>query len=143
MYTAIQVVFDAQDPGRLAEFWRLALGYAYEPPPPGFATWEEFGHSIGLPEDQFGDQASLIDPEGAGPRIYFQRVSEAKSVKNRVHLDVRVAGRDVRGEERQRLVAARVRELIAAGATEAWRNDDLRGRSVVMRDPEGNEFCIA
>lgn len=143
MYWKIQVVIDALDPGALAEFWRNALGYAYEPPPPGFSSWEEFGTSIGMPREQFGDQAALIDPSGEGPRIYFQRVSERKSVKNRVHLDVRVAGREVRREERQRLVDARVGELIQAGATEAWRNDDLRGRSVVLRDPEGNEFCIA
>jgi glyoxalase superfamily protein len=143
VYWKIQVVIDALDPGALAEFWRKALGYAYEPPPPGFATWEEFGHSIGMPEEQFGDQASLIDPEGAGPRIFFQRVPEGKSVKNRLHLDVRVAGRELRGEDRQKLVDARVAELIRAGATEAWRNDRIGGRSVVMRDPEGNEFCVS
>ena len=143
MYTKIQVVIDALEPVRLAQFWATALGYTEEPPPPGFSTWEEFGRAIGMPEDQFGEQASLIDPDGAGPRIYFQRVPEGKTVKNRVHLDVRVAGRELRGEERQRLVDARVAELIAAGATEVWRNDDLRGRSVVMRDPEGNEFCVA
>jgi hypothetical protein len=143
MYTHIQVVFDAADPARLARFWAFALGYVEEPPPPGFATWEDFGRSIGMPEEQFGDQAAIIDPAGAGPRIYIQRVPEPKAAKNRVHLDVRVADREIRGDERARLVEQRVRELERAGATVAWRNSDIRGSSVVMRDPEGNEFCVA
>lgn len=143
MYTKIQVVFDAADPGKLAEFWALALGYTEEPPPPGFETWEAFGHSIGLDESRFGDQAALIDPAGEGPRLYFQRVPEPKTAKNRVHLDVRVAGREVRGADRQRLVDEHVSRLLAAGATLAWRTDDVRGRVVVLRDPEGNELCVA
>ncbi len=143
MYTKIQVVFDAAEPAKLAEFWALALGYVTEPPPPGFASWDEFGRSIGMPEERFGDQASLVDPEGAGPRMYFQRVPEGKTAKNRVHLDVRVAGPDVQGEERTRLIEEQVARLIEAGASVAWREKDVRGRSVVMRDPEGNEFCVA
>jgi hypothetical protein len=143
MYTHIQVVFDAAEPRKLAEFWAIALDYVPEPPPPGFATWEDFGRSIGMPEEQFGDQAALVDPEAAGPRVYIQRVPEPKTAKNRVHLDVRVAGREVRGEERARLIEERVAQLIEAGASIAWRNSDVRGHSVVMRDPEGNEFCVA
>lgn len=142
MYTKIQVTFDAADPARLAAFWKLALSYDHEPPPPGYATWEDLARDRGIPEEEFGDQASLIDPGGEGPRLYFQRVPEAKTAKNRVHLDVRVAGREVRGEERQRLVEEHVTRLMAAGATEAWRTSDARGRAVVMRDPEGNEFCV-
>jgi hypothetical protein len=96
-----------------------------------------------MPEEQFGDQAALIDPDGAGPRIYFQRVPEPKTAKNRVHLDVRVAGPDVQGEQRELRIEQQVTRLIDAGASIAWRNDDVRGKSVVMRDPEGNEFCVA
>jgi Glyoxalase-like domain len=143
VYTKIQVVLDANDPRRVAEFWAFALGYVPEPPPPGFATWEDFGRSIGLAEAQFGDQAAIVDPEGAGPRMYIQRVPEGKTAKNRVHLDVRVAGPELRGEERTRLVEERVAQLIQAGATLAWRHSDPRGSSVVLRDPEGNEFCVA
>src|SRR5215469_900792 len=143
VYTKIQVVFDAADPAKLASFWKLALGYDYEPPPEGFATWEDFGHAIGLPEEEFGDRASLIDPGGEGPRIYFQRVPEGKTAKNRVHLDVRVAGREVRGDERGKLVEEQVARLATAGATEAWRVSGPGGSCVVMRDPEGNEFCVA
>ena len=76
MYSKIQIVFDAAEPERLAEFWELALGYVVEPPPEGFVSWEAFGRSIGMPESDFGAQASRIDPEGAGPRLYFQRVPE-------------------------------------------------------------------
>ena len=43
MYTKIQVVFDAVDPGKLAEFWALALDYVFEPPPEGHENWEDFG----------------------------------------------------------------------------------------------------
>jgi len=143
VYTKIQVVFDAADPDKLAEFWALALGYIPEPPPEGFATWEDFARSIGMPEERFGDQAAVVDPDGAGPRVYFQRVPEGKTAKNRVHLDVRVAGPDVRGEERARRIEEHVTRLTEAGASVAWREKDIRGSSVVMRDPEGNEFCVA
>ena len=142
MYTKIQIVFDAADPEKLAEFWELALGYVSEPPPEGFASWEDFGRSIGLPESESGAQASRIDPAGAGPRLYFQRVPESKIAKNRVHLDVRVAGRGVRGEARKRLVSEHVERLVRAGASVAWETSDGRGDAIVMRDPEGNEFCV-
>jgi hypothetical protein len=113
-----------------------------EPPPEGFGTWEDFASSIGIPEEDFGEVASRIDPAGEGPRLYFQRVPEGKTTKNRVHLDVRVAGREVRGEERKRLVSEHVERLVRAGATIAWRTDNVRGSSITLRDPEGNEFCV-
>ena len=77
-----------------------------------------------------------------GPRLYFQKVPEGKTAKNRIHLDVRVAGREVRGEERKRLVSEHVERLVQAGASLAWRTDDVRGSSVTLYDPEGNEFCV-
>ncbi len=67
---------------------------------------------------------------------------ERKSAKNRVHLDVRVAGREVRGEERKRLMSEKVEQLVQAGASIAWEDDDIRGSAIVLRDPEGNEFCV-
>lgn len=66
-----------------------------------------------------------------------------KIAKNRVHLDVRVAGRKVRGEERKRLVSEKVERLVQVGASIAWANDTARGNSIAMRDPEGNEFCVS
>jgi hypothetical protein len=142
MYTNIQVVFDAAEPEKLARFWEVALGYITQPLPEGFASLEDFFRSLGIPEEEFGDQWALVDPAGEGPRLYFQRVPEPKTAKNRVHLDVRVAGLDVRGEERHRRVEEHVARLEKLGGTVAWRNDDARGNSVVMRDPEGNEFCL-
>lgn len=142
MYTKIQIVFDAAEPEKLAEFWELALGYAVEPPPEGFVNWEDFARSVGIPEEEFGEVASRVDPAGEGPRLYFQRVPEGKAAKNRVHLDIRVAGREVRGEERKRLVSEHVERLVQAGASLAWRTDDVRGSSITLRDPEGNEFCV-
>ncbi len=127
----------------LAEFWALALDYVLEPPPHGFETWEDFGRSIGMAEEKFGDQAAVIDPADEGPRLYFQRVPERKTVKNRVHLDVRVAGREVEAEERKQLMSEKAEQLVQAGASVVWVNEDVRGHSIVLRDPEGNEFCVA
>jgi Glyoxalase-like domain len=142
MYMKIQVVFDAADPGKLAEFWAVALDYVLEPPPEGHENWEDFARSIGLPEEESGNLASVIDPAGEGPRLYFQPVPEDKTAKNRVHLDVRVAGREVSGEERKQLVSEKVEQLVEAGATVAWTNEGDWDNSVVLRDPEGNEFCV-
>ena len=142
MYTKIQIVFDAAEPEKLAEFWLLALDYVVEPPPEGFVSWEAFARSRGIPEEEFGEVAALIDPADEGPRLYFQRGPEGKTAKNRVHLDVRVAGREVRGEARKRLVSEHVERLVQAGASLAWRTDDVRGSSVTLYDPEGNEFCV-
>ena len=142
MYPKIQVVFDAADPEKLAEFWGQALGYVVEPPPEGFESWEEFARSAGIPEEKFGEVSSRIDPAGEGPRLYFQRVPEGKTAKNRVHLDVQVAGREVQGEERKQLVSEHVERLVRAGAALAWRTDDVHGSSVTLYDPEGNEFCV-
>jgi hypothetical protein len=71
------------------------------------------------------------------------QIPEGKTAKNRVHLDVRVAGREVVGEERKRLVSEKVERLVQAGASIAWTNDTVRGNSIAMRDPEGNEFCVS
>lgn len=72
MAFGVQVTFDAHDPGKLAEFWALALGYILEPPPKGFDSWPDFARSIDLPEDQWNDYSAVVDPDGKGPRLYFQ-----------------------------------------------------------------------
>ena len=74
----VQVTFDARDPRRLAAFWAEALGYIERPPPPGFATWEDFGRHVGLPEERWSDYVGLDDPDGVGP-LFFQRVPEGKT----------------------------------------------------------------
>ena len=134
MYFKIQVVIDAAEPAKLAEFWALALDYVLEPPPHGFETWEDFGRSIGMPEEKFGDQAAVIDPADEGPRLYFQRVPERKTVKNRVHWDVRLAGAD---KDSVRAT------LVARGATFLWTANQGPHSWHTMADPEGNEFCIS
>ena len=118
---------DAADPHQIAAFWAQALGYVSEP---GY-------------DDP--DGASIIDPDGKGPAIGFLRVPEAKTSKNRMHIDIRVAGEppwDM--TERERLIRTKAAELDVAGATlvrEESYGDDLG--HIVMLDPEGNEFCVA
>jgi len=137
-----QVTFDAVSPEELARFWALALGYVDDSYPPEFASLEDFLRSIGIPESQFGDQWALVDPGGTGPRLYFQRVPEGKTAKNRVHLDIRVADRSVSGAPRAEMADAMVARLVAAGATFVRLHDDDLERWTVMQDPEGNEFCV-
>jgi len=139
MANRIQVTFDAHEPRMLADFWALALGYVAQPPPEGFDSWEDLGRAIGLAEEEFGDYAALIDPDGAGPRIYFQRVPEGKTAKNRVHLDVSPPGAEPGDWD---AVIAHVRRLTAAGATVLAERHEKVGSCVVMQDPEGNEFCV-
>jgi hypothetical protein len=142
MSRTFQVTFDAADPNGLAGFWNEVLGYRFDAPPPGFATWEEALDHFGVPAEDRNNASASVDPDAQGPRLFFQKVPEGKTAKNRVHLDVRVAGREVGGEERKQLVSEKVEQLVQAGATLAWKSDDVRGSSVVLRDPEGNEFCV-
>src|SRR5689334_16512120 len=118
---------DATDPHRLAAFWALALGYVDEP-----------GYDV-------EDGASLVDPDGVLPAIGFLRVPEGKTAKNRMHIDIRVAGEhQVDQVLREKLIRAKAAELVAAGATVIREDaDDGRLDHIVMQDPEGNEFCVA
>ena len=139
----LQVTFDAADPRRLAAFWQAALGYVPQPPPEGHATWEDWSRTVGIPEERWNEMTALVDPGGTRPRLFFQRVPEPKTAKNRVHLDISVSGGPgVPRQERPALVDAEVERLIAAGATRVKVNDEPDQYWVVMRDPEGNEFCL-
>ncbi len=118
---------DAADPSRLASFWALALGYI---PEPGYDD---------------ADGASIIDPDSKGPAIGWLRVKEGKTAKNRVHIDIRVAGEppwDMAA--RAVLIRTKSEELVAAGAV-VVREENYDGGlgHIVMLDPEGNEFCVA
>ncbi len=53
MQHPIQIVFDANDPARLADFWDVALGYVRQPPPNGYDSWEAFAVDRGIPRDQW------------------------------------------------------------------------------------------
>lgn len=136
------VTVDATDPNRLAEFWGFALGYILQPPPEGFETWESFADAMHLTAEDRERYAAVIDPQGIGPRILFQRVPEDKAVKNRWHLDIDVVDRSLPKDQHDRNREAKIKALIRRGATETQRFDEPVGRWVVMTDPEGNEFCV-
>ncbi len=118
---------DANDPHRLADFWPEALGYV-----------AERGY-----DDP--DGASIIDPEGKGPAIGWLRVPEEKVGEEpapRRHPRAGEGPCDM--TDRERLIRAKVPELVARGATVVREEhyEDALGH-VVMLDPEGNEFCVA
>jgi hypothetical protein len=102
--------FDAEDALVLATFWAAALGSDVD-------------------EDSTADKAFVEAAGWGGPNIWFNKVPEAKTAKNRVHLDLRAPGQ----------VADEVARLERLGATVAGRHGS---HLVVMRDPEGNEFCV-
>jgi len=143
MATSVQVVIDCAEPARLANFWASALGYKLQDPPDGYSTWEEFLRAMRIPEEDWNSASAVVDPEGKGPRVYFQRVPEGKVVKNRVHLDLNVGGgRETPIEKRKARVDEEAERLVGEGATRV-RPVDQRGEYwVFMQDPEGNEFCL-
>ncbi|MFG1700883.1 VOC family protein [Nonomuraea sp. NPDC049309] len=148
----VQITFDAHDPKALSTFWRDVLGYVH-PAPPGvelpdgadpLAAWDEFLERSGVPEEQRNMASAIEDPDGVGPRVFFQRVPEGKAAKNRVHLDVRVAP-GLKGDERMAALEAECERLLKLGATRVRRHepDNLMSAGfIVMLDPEGNEFCL-
>ncbi len=147
MAHGIQVVFDAADTRALGRFWALALGYVEQPPPDGYDSWEAWATELGIPESEWDASYAIVDPGGDGPRVYFQKVPEGKSAKNRVHLDVKAGGeRGTPMDERKHNVDAHVERLVAAGGTvhQVFDPSGDRGEGywVVMQDPEGNEFCV-
>jgi hypothetical protein len=141
MAKEIQVTFDCADPGALAEFWAAALGYQVQGPPEGFDTWPDALTAWGVPRDQWNSRSAIIDPDGKGSRIFFQRVPEGKTVKNRVHLDVRSAP-GLEGDDRLAALEAEAARLAPLGATKVEVREDMQSIFIVMQDPEGNEFCL-
>jgi catechol 2,3-dioxygenase-like lactoylglutathione lyase family enzyme len=139
---AFQVTFDCADPDKLARFWAEVLGYKLADPPPGFATWDAFLETVGVPEEKRKSASAIVDPDGSGPRLFFQKVPEPKSTKNRVHLDLRLGGgTQTPIAERKALIDAAVERLVALGATVVGPVEEYGQYCVVLRDPEGNEFC--
>jgi predicted enzyme related to lactoylglutathione lyase len=111
------VVVDCEDPARLAAFWAYALGHEVHERNPG--------------EYQVGAAAGDATP------LYFMHVPEAKVAKNRVHWDVLTSGS----------MEADVARLVEAGAEVVEVHQDPASFDnpdtwTVMRDPEGNEFCV-
>lgn len=137
----VQVTFDCAEPRVVAEFWKAALGYVDPPVPPGHESWDAFDAS--LPAARRGAVWACEDPDGVGPRLFFQRVPEAKSVKNRLHLDVRV-GVGLTGDARVSALETEAARLEAVGARRVrlMPADDVDEACLVMQDVEGNEFCL-
>ena len=103
------VTFDAADALRLASFWAAVFGSDVD-------------------EDSTIDKAFVEAAGWGAPNIWFARVPEGKTAKNRVHFDLRAPG----------TLADEVARLAGLGATILARHAGL----VVMADPEGNEFCV-
>jgi hypothetical protein len=146
MPVRFQLVVDCADPDLLARFWAAALDYELAPVPAGFATWRDFYRELGVPEEELVDGADRIsDPEGHGPSIWFHAVADAKTVKNRLHLDLRAGGEwtDPVAARRERVDAEAAR-LAGLGATITGplSEDASDPYAVGMLDPEGNEFDI-
>ena len=74
MVRSIQVTFDAANPDALARFWAAALDYILQPPPEGYASWEDVLREWGVPEERWDSASAIVDPQSKGPRIYFQNL---------------------------------------------------------------------
>ncbi|MDP9184133.1 MAG: VOC family protein [Actinomycetota bacterium] len=107
-----EVVVDSGDPRRVADFWIEALGYREA--------------------EATEDSVDIVGTRDGDPRLAFVHVPEPKSVKNRVHLDVRPSGS----------MAAEVARVEGLGATVLGSVQEGDLFWTVMRDPEGNEFCV-
>lgn len=133
MANTFQVTVDATEPRALGRFWCQVLGYVEQPPPPGFETWEEALDAMGIDRSDPDRAYAIVDPDGVGPRVFFLRVPEGKTAKNRFHLDVRVGADQL---------AARAEHFVSLGATLVGEFDEPEGHWITLLDPEGNEFCI-
>ena len=116
--TIATITVDCRDPYLLARFWADVLGYIDHPENPN------------APDDS---EAYLIDPRGLHSALLFIPVPEAKSFKNRVHLDLRPSV--LRDDEVQRVIAL-------GGTLVADHRTPDGGGWAVLADPEGNEFCV-
>ncbi len=120
------VVFDSRHPASIARFWAAVLeGYEVAP-------YDEVElarlRDQGITDPQDDPNVLVQASSGAHPRIFFQLVPEPKTVKNRVHLDLRCDS-----------VPTEVERLEHLGASVVSHHDAY----LVMRDPEGNEFCLS
>jgi predicted enzyme related to lactoylglutathione lyase len=107
------LVLDCVDPERLAAFWAAALDYV----------------NVG----SAGAYVALYPRTGDGPKLLLQQVAEAKSVKNRMHLDIDAVDVEAEADRLTGLGARRTTTDICHEHGSSW---------IVMTDPEGNEFCI-
>ena len=116
------VTVDCADPRRLAEFWAASLAWTVDD------DADDDGAFVRPPERDSRGGSVAGRPTG----LFFQKVPEPKTVKNRVHLDLRPPDS----------MAAEVERSKSLGATVQQRVDVEGSFWTVMLDPEGNEFCI-
>ncbi|TDD24220.1 VOC family protein [Nonomuraea diastatica] len=137
-----QVVIDTGDPHPLADWWADALGWQVEPSNEAFIrSMIEKGHATD--DDTTTHNGALVWKAGAAirhpdgleraPRVLFQLAAEPKTVKNRVHLDVRVGADNIEPV---------VERLTAKGAKVLHRGRQGPNWWITIADPEGNELCI-
>lgn len=107
---------DTRDPDRVAMFWQEALGWR---------------RTYDTPDEVVLEPPAGSDQDGIAPDLLFARVPEAKSVKNRLHLDLRPEDQDAELARLQGLGATPVD--VGQGPEVSW---------VVLADPDGNEFCL-
>lgn len=107
------LALDAADHQALADWWCAALGYSRREPPAGQKPQPPEWPVL------------LYDRAGLSPSLWINPVSEPKTVKNRMHMDV----------------YGNTDELLALGAT-LLRQRDEEVDWDVLADPEGNEFCV-
>ena len=117
----VHLVIDAVQPARLATFWAAAL------------DWEI---AIDEPDEAAVEPRGYRYPDPVALPLVFVPVPEAKTGKNRVHLDL--------ATESAEQQAAEVDRLLGLGAVHADIGQGVRGQVpwVVLADPEGNEFCV-
>lgn len=141
---AIQVVVDCAAPHALAEWWAETLGWEVEPQDEefirsmiekGFATEADTTVHNGAMVWASGTAIKPAESTDSGqPRMLFQQVPEPKTVKNRIHLDLRLP-QDVD-------LVAMHEDLAARGATQIGKGQQGPHQWITYADPEGNEFCI-
>jgi len=110
----VHITFSCADPGRVAEFWSALLDYERTPT---------------------GDSWTAKDPRGEGTTLLFNRMEKSPTIEVPIHLDVNVADREAELERVLRLGGRLVE-------TKSFRIGDLSDTCTVMRDPEGNGFCM-
>jgi hypothetical protein len=128
------ITFACENPVPLSEFWAAALGYQPVEPPPEVLS--EVEKAIERGELDPTGWAMLVHPEGIGPRLLFQRRPKSSPEDIPIHLDLKSENR---GAEVARLVGLGAREVEERSQTigpyqEFW---------TVMKDPEGNGFCVS
>ncbi len=141
MATDFQVTIDCADPHELAEWWAEAMGWQVEPQDEAFIRrMVEEGHAAEADTTThrgalvWATGAAIGSPDPDRPRVLFQLVPEAKTVKNRLHIDVWVGPENVEAESER---------LTMRGAKFLHRGQQGPHSWITMADPEGNEFCIA